>query len=832
MPTPMVELDDGDTNYVAKINANFANSFADTGALEAQQQASIGGGSATTGMMAALFGTGASIIGQDSYVTTGSGSTLTVGTGFYWAPSLQKVVRSTIAATLSFVGLSAATYYVSIDASGAASRSPSMTSSSVYSVVWTGSAFGAITLLVPIVWGAADDIAAQTSTALAASYTSLDARFEAIEVLALLASLARTWQTGRLSKSVAGSSDVVLSAIEANNAVLNFTGVLTGNINVIVPLGANPREWIATNNTSGAFTLTVKGSTGTGIAIAQAGFSNLYQDGTNVLSVSGSGAGLGSVTSVSASVPAFLSIAGSPVTTAGTLAIGLSGTALPVANGGTGGTSQSTARTALGLGTSAVLDVDTDAAMAANSDARVPSQKAVASYIASFLSNFDTKPECAYASTSALPTNTYSNGTSGVGATLTGNVNGPLLIDSVTLLTAALGSRILVAGEATDSHNGWFTLTQLGVVAVSPYILTRDVLSDQAAEIAAGYLTAVKAPSGLTPGTSNDSKLFVSACPSPFTVGTSSLTFTAIGTANTYTADESTIHLTSTTFSLKAGAVAIDTHAATAKTTPVDADEFPIVDSAASNILKKLSWLNVKATLKTYFDTLYAAVGSTFTGGTLTSALNEAPPVTIASAATVNIGAAAANTINVTGTTTITAFDTIAAGALRCVIFGGALTLTHNATSLILPGAANITTAAGDAAFFESLGSGNWRCVGYQKASGLSVVAPTTAAKRIGTPSWASSMTLDWSSFDVYRITLGGATTFTFSGAVDGQNCLLELLQDDTGSRIATLPGTVRVSTDIPLPTLTTTASKMDRLGFQFNNGLTKYDLVAVSKGY
>jgi hypothetical protein len=49
---------------------------------------------------------------------------------------------------------------------------------------------------------------------------------------------------------------------------------------------------------------------------------------------------------------------------------------------------------------------------------------------------------------------------------------------------------------------------------------------------------------------------------------------------------------------------------ATAKTTPVDADFIGLMDSAASNILKKLSWLNVKATLKTYFDTLYQAVGT------------------------------------------------------------------------------------------------------------------------------------------------------------------------------------------------------------------------------
>ena len=44
---------------------------------------------------------------------------------------------------------------------------------------------------------------------------------------------------------------------------------------------------------------------------------------------------------------------------------------------------------------------------------------------------------------------------------------------------------------------------------------------------------------------------------------------------------------------------------ATAKTTPVDADMIGLMDSAASNVLKKLSWANIKATLKTYFDTLY-----------------------------------------------------------------------------------------------------------------------------------------------------------------------------------------------------------------------------------
>src|SRR3990167_3594532 len=50
-------------------------------------------------------------------------------------------------------------------------------------------------------------------------------------------------------------------------------------------------------------------------------------------------------------------------------------------------------------------------------------------------------------------------------------------------------------------------------------------------------------------------------------------------------------------------------NSATEKTTPVDADMVGLMDSAASNILKKLSWANIEATLKTYFDTLYASGG-------------------------------------------------------------------------------------------------------------------------------------------------------------------------------------------------------------------------------
>lgn len=107
----------------------------------------------------------------------------------------------------------------------------------------------------------------------------------------------------------------------------------------------------------------------------------------------------------------------------------------------------------------------------------------------------------------------------------------------------------------------------------------------------------------------------------------------------------------------------------------------------------------------------------------------------IASASTVNLANATGVVVNITGTTTITSLGTVASGALRTLIFGGILTLTHNATSLILPGGVNITTAAGDVAHFRSKGSGNWVCVSYQKNSaGLDIPSTIHAASSKTTP--------------------------------------------------------------------------------------------------
>ncbi len=81
--------------------------------------------------------------------------------------------------------------------------------------------------------------------------------------------------------------------------------------------------------------------------------------------------------------------------------------------------------------------------------------------------------------------------------------------------------------------------------------------------------------------------------------------------------------------------------------------------------------------------------------------------------------------LTVTGTTAIASFGaSCKIGQEKVLQFAGALTLTYNATSLIIPGAQSITTAAGDIAKMLYLGSGNWLVENYTPATGQALYSP------------------------------------------------------------------------------------------------------------
>ena len=188
-------------------------------------------------------------------------------------------------------------------------------------------------------------------------------------------------------------------------------------------------------------------------------------------------------------------------------------------------------------------------------------------------------------------------------------------------------------------------------------------------------------------------------------------------------------------------------------------ETFRATYNSAGNTLTRGTWLDgstgahldlTAGTKDVFIGVSAASVVTVYTG------LDWAAAVSVASATTTALGAAASNYVNITGTTTITAFDTMTATKVRYVKFAGALTLTHNATTLVLPGGENITTAAGDRALFVNDGDANWVCWDYMPKSGYPL---TTGLKTI-----ASATTTELGSTPYEAITISGTTTITSFG--------------------------------------------------------------------
>lgn len=102
----------------------------------------------------------------------------------------------------------------------------------------------------------------------------------------------------------------------------------------------------------------------------------------------------------------------------------------------------------------------------------------------------------------------------------------------------------------------------------------------------------------------------------------------------------------------------------------------------------------------------------------------------LVSAATVDLGLAPSAVVVITGSTgPITSFGSAANvnNPIYFCRFTGTPTLTHNATSLILPSSANIVAANGDTMVAQYLGSGNWKVRDYLRQNGTSLVSSSVS---------------------------------------------------------------------------------------------------------
>lgn len=146
-----------------------------------------------------------------------------------------------------------------------------------------------------------------------------------------------------------------------------------------------------------------------------------------------------------------------------------------------------------------------------------PTDVANKAYADSIASGFHPVTASNLATAAALAANTYNNGASGVGATLTGNSNGALTVDGSAV---SAGNTILVKNEVAPANNGLYTVTQEGDGS-NPYILTRLASFDAPSEMTQGALSFVAG------GTINVGSNFALAN-TVVTVGTTAVVWTLV----------------------------------------------------------------------------------------------------------------------------------------------------------------------------------------------------------------------------------------------------------------------------------------------------------------
>lgn len=278
-------------------------------------------------------------------------------------------------------------------------------------------------------------------------------------------------------------------------------------------------------------------------------------------------------------------------------------------------------------------------------------------------------------------------------------LSGLQTIDGVTV---ASGDRVLVKNQVDTTTNG--------IYAASSGAWSRTEDFDGARDVVSGTMVFVRS------GTTNGNQIWKASATDPVTVGTSALSFS---------------------------------YAVTFAGISISAFVLTLLDDA--NAAAFLTTLGVSSFIQSLLDDADAATARTtlgITGATIAWA-------DVASATTTDIGAQASENLRITGTTTITGLGTVASGTTRNLRFAGALTFTHNATSLILPGGANITTAADDRCTAKSLGSGNWIITSYTKASGKpNALLGTGDISATGTP----SSTTFWRGDNTWSAPTGGFT--------------------------------------------------------------------------
>lgn len=322
-------------------------------------------------------------------------------------------------------------------------------------------------------------------------------------------------------------------------------------------------------------------------------------------------------------------------------------------------------------------------------------------YVDSVAAGLNFHQACNYATTTTLPSYIYSNGTGGVGATITATANGTLTIDGHLFVVGDIGLRVLVKDEVggNQAYNGVYTVTNPGG-ASAKYSLTRatdyDTSGTGTNEIDAGDFILVLS------GSSNANTSWVQQTPLPITVGTTAIVFTQFAAPVLYAAGTG-LNLVGNTFNISNTTVTANTYGSSTA-----------IPSFTVNAQGQLTAASTNAVI---------APAGTLTGTTLASNVVSS---SLTSVGTIGTGVWQGTTISTAyGGTGLTSFTS-----------GGAVYATS--TSALTTGTLPIT-AGGTG--ITSFGTGVQTALGQNVTGSGGIVlatSPTLTTPNLGTPSAAT----------------------------------------------------------------------------------------------
>jgi len=307
------------------------------------------------------------------------------------------------------------------------------------------------------------------------------------------------------ASAISGSSNVAIGAggtsCTANNGVVVGYGAVAAGQGVSLGYGAN----CGTGSINIGYGINAAYSNAIGIGAAPSGDNTVNIGGV----ITATGTGTPSTSTIT--VPGALSVTGH-TTFEGVTSTGATGTGKLVYDA-----SPTLTTAALGSSTATTQS-------SGDSSTKLATTAFVQNVVGAITAGLDARPSSRVATTAAL-TATYSNGSSGVGATLTNSgTKSAITIDGVAL---SANDRVLVKNQATAAQNGIYTVTTVGSGSVN-WVLTRatDFNTASGTGVVEGAFTVIEE------GTSNAGTFWIETGAGPFTIGTTAITFTQLQVTN------------------------------------------------------------------------------------------------------------------------------------------------------------------------------------------------------------------------------------------------------------------------------------------------------------